>query len=395
MDFKKSLNSKFSNKFDIIHFILVIVVIISIFSMAKVSTYIRKNVVQVDYYQQDFEEAVVVEVVEENLVKDEIIENFSSGTQKLIVKILSGKYKGNIYSTTNIIDVDHTVRAKENLKIIVGIREINGEPKVWVYNNKRNNYLYLLVFIFIALLIIFGRKKGVDTVVSLLFTISLLIFILVPLIFKGYNAIILSTITAIIGLLISFLLIGGFDKKTLIATLGSICGIIVSGIIASIFARITNITVINLDKGNLLAYVAIDYKIKIKGIMYASILIASMGAIMDVAMSISTSMNEIYILNPKIKLSALITSGFNIGRDIMGTMSNTLILAFIGGSFSLVLLLWGYNMSFTQISNLPFIAVEVVQGISGSIGIVLTVPFTVLISASFLASKNKKKINRK
>ena len=126
--------------------------------------------------------------------------------------------------------------------------------------------------------------------------------------------------------------------------------------------------------------------------MYASILIASLGAIMDVAMSISSSMQEIYELNPAIAFQELFKRGMNIGKDIMGTMANTLILAFMGGSFSLVMLLWGYNMSLRQIGNLPFIAVEVVQGIAGSIGIVLTVPFTAFMACMLYLKTRRKSL---
>ncbi len=177
-------------------------------------------------------------------------------------------------------------------------------------------------------------------------------------------------------------------KKTLVAILGTFCGIIVAGIVSYIFSRLTHITGVHLDKGTQLVYVALDYGIKIKGLMFASILIGSLGAVMDVAMSISSSMYEICSLDNSITFKSLYNKGMNIGKDIMGTMANTLILAFMGGSFSLILLMWGYNMDYRQMANLPFLSVELIQGLAGSIGIVLTVPFTALM-AGFLYKKHR------
>jgi len=147
-----------------------------------------------------------------------------------------------------------------------------------------------------------------------------------------------------------------------------------------------------MDKGEQLIYIAQDYQIQIHGLMFASILIASLGAVMDVSMSIASSMQEIYTTNPDISMKDLMKSGLVVGRDIMGTMANTLILAFAGGSLSLILLIWGYQMDYRQMINMPFISIEVIQGLSGSIGVILTVPFTALVSAWLLERKSKETI---
>ncbi len=373
----------------IYHFIFSAAVVIAIVVMAAVSPLLKEGLPKPDYYNQEFEEAIVQEVVEESVQPDPVIENFITGRQVLKLEILSGKHQGEIHESVNTIDLAHSVYAQAGMRVIVGIREAPEGAKVWVYNHKRQDFLWLLAGIFFLLLLVFGRKKGIDAILALAFTTAILIFLLVPLIFRGYPIILTSTICAMLALVVSFFLIGGFEKKTMVAILGTICGILAAGLVSTIFSHLSNISVINLEKGSQIVYVALDYKIKVKGIMYASILIASLGAIMDVAMSISSSMWEIKALNPEIGFKTLFKAGMNIGRDIMGTMANTLILAFMGGSFSLVLLLWGYNMSMRQVSNLPFIAVEVVQGLSGSIGIVLTAPFTALIAGFLYLPKGR------
>ncbi len=363
------------------HNILIGLTVIFILLIVAVSPMFKKNLPNPSYYNQAFEEATVLEILEEDLVDDPVVDKLVTGTQDLLVEINTGKYKGEVFETTNILDKTHNVHAKEKMTVIVGIRETEDGANIWVYNHKRENFLYLLLFTFFALLIYFGGKKGLDSILALLFTTVVFVFILLPLIFNGFDIIITSTLCAILSLVVSFLLVGGFEKKTVIAILGTFCGITVAGLVSYIFGALTNISGVNLDKGTQLVYVALDYDIKIKGIMYASILIASLGAVMDVAMSISSSMKEIYTLNPKIDFNSLFKAGMNIGKDIMGTMANTLILAFMGGSLSLMLLLYGYNMTYTQLINIPFISVEIVQGIAGSIGIVLTVPFTAFVAS--------------
>lgn len=380
------------NSKEIYHFIFVLATVISIVAMAAVSPILKEGLPKPDYYNQDFEEAKILKIKEESIQEDAVIEGFVTGKQTVEVEVLTGKHKGLIQETVNVIDLSHAVYASEGMEVIVGIREAEDGPRVWVYNHKRQNYLYLLVVVFFLLLVLFGRKKGIHAIVALLFTTAILIFVLVPFIFHGYSTVLVSSLCSIIALVVSFLVIGGFEKKTLVAILGTICGILAAGLVSFIFSHLTKVSVVNLEKGSQIVYMALDYKIKVKGVMYASILIASLGAIMDVAMSISSSMQEIYELNPAIAFSELFKRGMNIGRDIMGTMANTLILAFMGGSFSLVMLLWGYNMSLRQISNLPFIAVEVVQGISGSIGIVLTVPFTAFMACMLYLKKRGKSL---
>jgi len=344
------------------------------------SPLLKKGLQIPDYYHQLFEEAIVTEVISEEISDDPVITGMLVGKQELEVEILSGKYKGNTYTTVNPISQAHNVLGKKDLHLIVGIRETDDGPNVWVYNHKRENYIYLLGAIFFILLLKFGGWKGLNSIVSLVFTATVFIFVMIPMIFRGNDPIIVSITAVTVTSVISFLLIGGFKRKTLAAIAGTFSGIIFAGLISFVFGKLAHLSGINLEKGEQLVYIARDYQIHIKGLMFASILIASMGAVMDVAMSISSSIYELHQLDSSISFKNLLKSGMNIGKDIMGTMANTLILAFMGGSLGLMLLLWGYQMSYRQLMNMPFISVEIIQGLAGSIGIVLTVPFTAIIA---------------
>ena len=99
-----------------------------------------------EYYQQDFEEAIVEEILEETLEQDDIIPNLFIGKQKLKVRVITGQYKDEVYETVNLLSRGHNVLAKEDLHIIVGLRETDDGVNAWVYNHKRENYIYILIY---------------------------------------------------------------------------------------------------------------------------------------------------------------------------------------------------------------------------------------------------------
>lgn len=359
-----------------------IFIVIGLMIVITLSSPILKNGMNLPkYYKQAFEEAEVTEILSESLEEDQVIPGMMIGKQRLTLKVLTGPYKGNVYESVNLLSRGHNVLAHEGLHIVVGLRETDEGVNAWVYNHKRQSYLYVLVALFFILLLAFGGLKGLKAALSLLFTGVMLVFVMIPLIFQGHSPVWVSIICTTIIAIISFILIGGFERKTLSAILGTLIGITCAGILSYIFGGLVNVSGMNMDKGEQLIYIAQDYQIQIHGLMFASILIASLGAVMDVSMSIASSMQEIKANTPTIPRRDLLKSGLVVGRDIMGTMANTLILAFAGGSLSLILLIWGYQMDYRQMINMPFISIEVIQGLSGSIGIILTVPFTALVSA--------------
>lgn len=368
--------------------IFTIMVIILSVLIVYFSPLLKKNISNPSYYLQEFEKAIITEIVDSNLEKDPVIPNLYVGTQTLKVKILTGKYKGNEYKTVNMLSRSHNVIGKINLKVVVGIKESDKGPNVWVYNHIRSNVIYFLVILFLIFMLIFGGINGFNAIISLIFTGIMLIFVLIPMIFMGKDPIISSIMIVSIICVISFVLIGDFDKKTLSAIIGTILGVTVAGVIAYYSGKIAHISGINFEKGEQLVYIAQDYQIKIRGLLFSSILIASLGAIMDVSMSIASSIFEINSVNSELTFYELLKSGLNIGKDIMGTMSNTLILAFTGTSLTLILLIWGYQMKYTQMINMPFISVQIIQSLSGSIGIILTVPFTAICSVFLIKKEN-------
>ncbi|MGL6066764.1 MAG: YibE/F family protein [Cetobacterium sp.] len=342
-------------------------------------------------FKQDFVTGKVIEIVEENLMKDPIMESKYRGSQSLKVLILDGVEKGKIYSVHNSLGSLHNVYAKVGEKAIFTVRETDKGKVVWLYNEKRDTKLYILGAIFLMMVIFLGKMKGVKSLISLIFTGVMIVYALIPLLFTGMNPILSSVSIISLIAIVSFLLIGGFSKKTYSAIIGTIFGISLAGGISYYFGEIMNLSGINMTGGEQLIYVAKDYRVQIKGLLFVAILIASLGAVMDVAMSIASSANELYENNKDIENKQLFISVMNIGKDIMGTMVNTLILAFTGSSLPMIMMIWGYNMNYNQFINIPAIAIEVMNALAGSIGIISTVPFTALVSIILINKKRGEK----
>lgn len=362
-------------------------VILSIPCLFFISRQISSEIKTPQYYPYLFEEARILAILSEDLNSDYIIPNLMIGKQTVSLEITTGKYKGRSYESVNLLSRSHNVHVVPGMTVVVGIREVEDEQKIWVYNHKRDNTLYLLAGLFLLLLFIFGRSKGIRAALALVFTGSMFIFIMVPLIFRGNNPYPVSILCSVVTVIISFTVIAGISRKSLAAIIGTILGISIAGLVSYTFGSLAHLSGVNMDKGEQLVNIAGAYRIQVRGLMFSSILIASLGAVMDVTMSIASAIQEIHESNSRLGRMDLFRSGIAIGKDIMGTMSNTLILAFMGGSLSLILLLWGYRMSYRQLISMPFMSLEIIQGLAGSIGIILAAPLTAFI-ASWLVKRD-------
>ena len=185
-------------------------------------------------------------------------------------------------------------------------------------------------------------------------------------------------------------LIGGPTMKTLVATGGTVCGRVRrrSGR-ATAFSAASGITGWNVSDIESLLTLWNTNGIQVGGLLFSGLLISSLGATMDVAMSIGSAISEIHAQKPDISRRELFRAGMRVGRDMMGTDSNTLILAFAGGSISMLVLDYAYDLPYLQIINSNNIGIAIMQGLAGSFGIVLSVPVTVLLAVSCTRSADK------
>lgn len=343
----------------------------------------------------EYETAKVVEVIEDNTQVDETTEGILRGSYKYKVEILTGRYKGEVEEITNYLSYKYNVVVGEGDTLSVRI-DTTGENEytVSVYNYDRTKLIIGLVALFCLAVCVIGGKQGIKAILGLAFTFISIIFILVPLVLKGYSPIGSTVVIIAVTTVLSFILIGGIQAKTVSAFLGSMTGVILAAVIAYVAGELCHISGFNMDEAESLLYIKFDTLVQIKSLFICGVLIASIGAVMDIAMSIASAVNELYVLNPTLTIKELFKSGMNIGKDAMGTMANTLILAFAGTSLNMIILIYSYGVSFTQLINTDFVAIEVVRSIAGSLGIVGTVPAVAFISA-YCCTRTKKSIQTK
>ncbi|EEV21418.1 YibE/F family protein [Treponema vincentii] len=369
--------------------VLIVTVLLCI-GMPKISNKLKPDTP----FTQEFATGIVEEVLEEDLSPDPVVQGRFRGTQKLRVKILEGTYQNEEFEVYNTLSSLHSNFAYKGLKAVFTLRESGGQTAVWLYNLKRDTHVFVLAALFFAALVMLGRGQGLKSALGLVFTCVLIVTVLIPALFAGFPPVPVSIVLVSLMTVVSFILISGFTRKTFAAIAGTVSGITIAGIISAIVSYFAQLSGVNMEGGEQLLNLAPDYNLQLDGLLFTSILIASLGAVMDVSMSIASSMQEILTANPRLTKRELFKSGLTVGKDITGTMSNTLILAFAGSSLPLVMMIWGYGMSFKQFINIPRIVIEIMHGISGSIGIIAAVPCTALVALFILKIPAAKKVRK-
>ena len=327
-----------------------------------------------------YENAKVIEVVEDNLSPDGV----RVGYQMLKVQLTSGEYKGEIVNATSAEGNLFGAVCKKGDSVVVHMSVSGDSKNVSVYSKDRIVAVAAFVGIFLLLICVIGGKNGVKSVIGLVFTFVAIFMIYIPLIYRGFSPFWAAVIITIITTIVTMYLISGIAVKTLCAILGTVIGVLLAGLSAWLFGRVADIDGYNVSNIETLAYVGQITNIQIGGLLFSGILIASLGAVTDVAMSVSSAISEIHDKAPQLGCLELFKSGMNVGRDMMGTMSNTLILAFVGSAVSELVINYAYNLPFRQIINSYNIGIEIMQGVSGSIGVILTVPAVAVVTAWML-----------
>lgn len=302
-------------------------------------------------------------------------------------KILSGKDKGKIADAKQQINDVYAYKQKEikkNSKVILTKVNYYDDADYLMTEYLRSDSLIFLSTIFLMFLIIFGKYKGINTIVSLLFTCLSIFLVFIPAILSGENIYFWSIITSVYIIVMTLLLINNLSLKTLCAIIGCFTGILATSILTILMTKILNLTGLINEEAYYIQTINNSNPFDLKAIIFGGIIIGATGAIMDVAVSISSSLKEVYENSKEENknFKSLMKSGITIGRDMMGTMSNTLVMAYIGNSLSTTLLIIVYSGSIIELFNREMIIVEILQILIGSFGLLLTIPFS-----SFICSK--------
>ncbi|MDR0380558.1 MAG: YibE/F family protein [Oscillospiraceae bacterium] len=252
----------------------------------------------------------------------------------------------------------------------------------WVFVDYVRIYgVLILGGVFAALLLAFGRFKGVGALLSLGLTGAAVFAVFLPAFLSGKNIYAYAIAVCVFSTVFTLSIVSGMSRKTLAAIGGCVGGVLVACLLTLLMNSVLHITGVISEDTMYLATLPTGAPVDMKAVVFAGTAIGAVGAVMDVAMSVSSALWELKRNASHIRFGGLFKSGMNIGRDIMGTMTNTLVLAYIGNSLSILLLLVVYINSFTELFNNGSVIVELLQSIVGSFGILAAMPLTTLICA--------------
>ena len=332
---------------------------------------------------QTFEKGVVTEILQDNLQPN----GTRVGEQRVLVRLTTGVRAGQELETTSASGYLFGAGCTVGMRVVV-LQSVAGDSTITsIYSQDREWVIYAFAAAYLVVLCLVGGKQGIKGALGLVFTFFCILFVYLPLVYRGLSPFWVSVFICVITTLVTMYLIGGPTRKTLVATGGTVAGVVIAGISATIFSMATGITGWNVSDIESLLTLASTSGVQVGGLLFSGLLISSLGAVMDVAMSIGSAIAEIHAQNPALSRGELFKAGMHVGRDMMGTDSNTLILAFAGGSISMLVLDYAYNLPYQQIINSNNIGIAIMQGLSGSFGIVLAVPVTVALAVALYTWK--------
>lgn len=337
----------------------------------------------------DYAKAVVTNVIEDEMGQDPDYSYIRIGKQTLEMRITSGEYKGKTIEVMNFVTRTNQTEGTVGTKYIVGSYDGYITTNIMSYN--RTNVVVILAIAFLTMVIIYGGSKGISAVLALIVTLLNVIFLFMPMLINGVPAVIAAIIVVLISTFHAMVALNGFCAKSMIATGCCTLCTAFAGILAWIVGEIAEITTLNTPEVEELLFITERTHFRIDNLLIAGILIAAMGAVMDTSMSIVSSLYEIKMQSPFITAKELFKSGMNIGKDIMGTMTDTLILAFAGSSINLLVIYYMYQMPVISLMNTDFFVVEVMKGLIGSMAVVLSIPVTAAITSAVIEKRKEKR----
>ena len=349
------------------------------------------NPVQIHYQSlvnksTHYEAGTVVAIVSQELSDSDLGSGQSLGVQHLQVSLHSGE----IVELNNYLTDTHNILAQPGMRVIVCADIPEGvAPHYTLYNYDRSAAIAGIALFFVLLMVAIGGRKGFDSSLAILFTLLLLLRFAVPVIYNGGNPFAVGILTVLASATVTISLLYGFTVRGILAITVTLLGTGLACLLFVIFIYLLHVTGFQSDNAESLLVVTQNTGLQLRYVLLAATMISALGAVMDVAVSLLSALWEIKQTKPDMSSAMLLRSGMNIGRDMIGTMSNTLIFAFAGGALTTMLVLFSYGVQLNQLVSSDYVALELAQGLSGTMAVILTVPLASISAAAvFTRIKN-------
>lgn len=339
------------------------------------------------YRQTEHCSALVLAVDNERIMDTGLIR---SGEQRCEIRLLGGSFDGMETEGYNLLNgsLEQDKIFQEGDKALVTVSYAGDEiTAVNMVDHYRLSKEWILAALFAAFLILFAGKTGLRALLSFAITILMLWKVLVPIYLKGWNPVFFGMLITAVLTVIIISLVYGFDKRCLAAVSGSLAGLLVTCILGLVFTGMFQIHGAVMPYSESLLYSGFSH-LNLTQIFMASIFIGSSGAVMDIAVDITSAVKEVVDKKPGISWKEATISGFNVGRAAMGTMTTTLLLAYSGGYIALLMVFMAQGTPIINILNYKYVAAEIMDTIIGSFGLVSVAPLTALASGILLTKSS-------
>ncbi len=356
------------------------------FDWDSINSYVKFNSESLHYVK-----GRVVSITSERLEQDSADPKLYLGEQEVVVELLEGNLKGTEVKIDNYLTQVHNIRVSDNQRVIVcADTPDNADPYYTIFNYDRTLPLFMLIGVFALAVIMVGRRKGVRALLGVAFSLLTVVLFLAQAIFHGFNPLAVTLLTVLLSTGATLLLLNGFSRRTASGALATLAGVCVTAVIFIAAAWALHLSGYNSDTAEELLLVRDATGLSVRPLLLAGVLISALGAVMDVAVSLAAALDEIVLLDSSLTRRKLFRSGMNIGKDMIGTMSNTLILAFAGTALNTMISLLAFGYQFRQLFSSDYLSIELAQGLCATLGVVLTVPAAAGISALLFIRPRKK-----
>lgn len=360
--------------------------ILSIFTLLNILTFNPVNAEELFVDYQGTFKAKVVNISEgrqENVGFSEVLAVYKN----LEVKFLNGPMKDQV-----VIFESDFPNIKEGQKIYINHNIHSGSDVYTVTNIDRVNSILFFVLLFILAIIIFGGWQGFRSVISLGFSFITIFYVLMPILLKGYNPILSSFVIASAILFLAIFFTHGFNKESGVAYGGTMIAVLLTSFLAMVAVKITNLsgfvgdesTYLNMNTGGALNF---------SGLLLAGIIVGVLGVLDDIAITQASVVTELFNTDKNLTRRQVYVKAIRVGKEHVSALVNTLILAYVGTSLPLLLLIKTYDYDIQTVLNMESISTEIIRAIVGSIGLIMTVPIVTLLAVFYL--KNYKHKNNK
>ena len=359
------------------HLLTILLTTITIFLFSKGSIFAQEDSIK-------YINGKIIEIVEEKEIEHKETKE-KQLYQKIKILVTKGDKKGEeIISENGTQPMGNTNKYRVGDKILISqMIDAEGNEIYYIVDYIRTKRLGILFAIFTVLAVLVGRKKGFLSLLSMALSFLIIFVFLLPQIEQGKDPILITILTSMIIIPITFYLSHGFNKRTTIAIVGTIIALIITGILSVIFSNLAHLSgaeseeVLFLQGMNNTTY-------NLKGLLLAGILIGTLGIMDDITISQTSIVHQLYDLKKDISTKELFKRSLELGRDHIASMINTLILVYAGASMPLLLLFLSDERTFSEVISLEVVSTEIVRTLVGSIGLILAVPITTYLACYFV-----------